>query len=384
MKKLIKKFSQNIFPLVLTMLLLLSFVSVTVAEQSNIPLNTTNTILQANNSQQLSQNLSKEDNILLGNIMSFLNNVFKLDTSKYKIEGERVSKPQNDYDKAFDFYLSSVESKIDVHCDIKDNAIVWCKLYPTKSSPIYTTTTLDVLSSAKTTLIELNTFSSKSYLSSIQNMLNNVKKIESSTTSNAELTQIIEIREVLGEELVMMSWAPFANGLVQSQNTLSLHYDTRGHLVYFHNGLDMFTIGSFEAKISEQAAIQIAMEQVQTFSWTQGDEVVSNVEIRREHVNTSLSLQRRDGGTILYPYWDVWVPLAEVYPGGVTAFHVTIWADTGEVEYFTATGFYGDPNESGIINDPQQSSLDYRLVVTLTIVATIAVTAGYLFYKKKK
>lgn len=49
------------------------------------------------------------------------------------------------------------------------------------------------------------------------------------------------------------------------------------------------------------------------------------------------------------------LPLDKEYPGGVTAFRVTIWADTGEISYFTPIGFYGDPNAVAS-PEPQQTT----------------------------
>jgi len=375
-EKILKKLNKSFLSLALPMILLLSFTSAVAAEQLEP---------QTTNPQQPSQNLTEADRNLLNTIMTFLNDVFKLDTSKYNTDLVRVDGPRNYYDKVFRVYLSSAESDLTISCDIKDNAIIWCKLYPTRGSPIYTTPSLDVLRSAKATLEDLNAFSPKNYLPTIRNMLNNVEKIKNSTISNADFTQTIDINTVFESEgeLVMMSWAPFANGLVHSQNTLSLHFDTAGHLVFFSNGLDIFSIGSFEARVLEQEAIAIAVGLVNDFAYEYYDEIVSNFEIRNEHIETRLSLQRRDMGIVLYPCWDVWVPLAEVYPGGVTAFHAVIWADTGVVEYFTATGFYGDPNDSDTMNNSQQSSLDYRIAGVFIVVA-VAVITGCIVYKKKR
>ncbi|MDR2700463.1 MAG: hypothetical protein LBC12_06660 [Nitrososphaerota archaeon] len=374
-EKILKKLNKSFLSLALTMVLLLSFISIVAAEQVEP---------QATSPQRPPQTLTEADRNLLNTIMTFLNDVFKLDTSKYNTDLVRVDGPRNYYDKVFDIYLSSAESDLEITCDIKDNAIIWCKLYPTRGSPIYTTPSLDVLRSAKLTLEDLNAFSPKSYLPVIQNMLNNIEKIENSTITNAEFTQTIDINTVFESEgeLVMMSWAPFANGLVHSQNTVALHYNTNGHLVFFSNGLDIFSIGSFAAKVLEQEAIVITVGIVNDFSYEQNGEIVSNFEIRNEYVETRLSLQRRDMGIVLYPCWDVWVPLAEVYPGGVTAFHAVIWADTGDVEYFTATGFYGDLNDLGTINNPQQSSVDYKLVSVLIVIA-VAIIAGCIVYKKR-
>ncbi len=369
--KTIKRLNQKILPLAIVLLLLLSIASVAKTEAQTRP--------------PLNDDLSEEDIAIVDNIVTFLDKVFKLDTTKYSIESVRSRTSINGVDKSFTIYLSSAESEVNIVCDIRNGAIVWCSISLPKGSPIYTTTTSNVLNNAKEALADLAVISPKSYLSSIQDMLTSVKTIENSTTSNADLTQIIDIREVIGEELIMMSWTPFANGLVYSQNTLSLHYDTSGNLRFFADDFGRFTIGTSEAKVSETEAIEIAMEQVSAFSWEQDGEVVSNVEIRNDQTLTRLSLQRRNQGDTLYPYWDVYVALDKMYLGGVTAFHVTLWADTGEVEYVKSIGFYGDPDLSGSsqLDDPQPQGGGYAVVVVLGVIAVIAVVAGYIVYKKR-
>ena len=375
---------KSVVPLVLVSLLLFTSITAVSAEQ---PTSSPNT--DTSNDQSLRPRipptiLNEENKILRDNILTFLKNVFKLDTAKYTVDVYIDKTSLLNVDKSFKLVLSSDESLVNVRCDFKDNDIVWCAIYPVRGSPIYTTATLDVLSNAKDALAELSVVSPKNYLPTLQEMLNSITKLENSKTSNAEFTQTIAI---IKDNYIRLSWEPFANGLSNSQNQLCLEY-TDGQLSFFCTYLGMFTIGTSEVAISEQEAIALAIEQVQAFSWTQDGEVVSNVTVLEHLINTKLTLELRDGNT-LYPYWEIRLGLDKMYPGGVTGFQVMMWADTGELLHITPIGTYGGIGDSSLGDtSPPQSQPQtntYTLVLAFALIALVAATTGYLVvYKRKK
>ncbi len=371
------KTNKSIITLAFTLLLMFSIANVVKAEQPITSPTLNSTLFQLGHPQSPSQTLSEENKLLQDNALTFLNNVAKLDTTEYNIEVYVDERPGPNYDKTLKFNFSSAESQIDVLCLIKDNSLFWCTITPIKGSPAFTTETSDVLSNAKDALDELQTLSPKSNLASIRSMLNSVAELKNSKTSTADFTQEISV----SGNTVRISWEPFANGLSNSQNKLTLEFDN-GNLKFFADYLGMFTIGSSEVKISEQEAIQIAIEQVKAFSWVQGNETVSNVTVLNNPVIANLTLQNR-GNATLYPYWDIWLPLDKMYPGGVTAFHVSIWADTGEIAFITPIGSNNDPTDQ-VGTTQQQPTADYNFVLVLTLIAATAIIVGYLFYKRKR
>lgn len=376
------KLNRSIIMLLLAMLLTTSIVSIANAYQQSPSSTLNNDIFQMGHPASAPQNFTEQDKVLRDNILTFLNNVAKLDTSKYNTDLFVDNRPGPNYDKILKFNFSSAESKVDVLCLIKDDSLFWCTISPVKGTPAFTTPkSSDILSNAKDALDELQAFSTKDYLPTMQSMLESVTEVKNSKTSTADFTQEIAV----SGNTVRISWEPFANGLSNPQNKLTLEFDG-GNLKFFADYLGMFTIGSSEAKISEQEAIQIAIEHAQAFSWVQDNVTVSNVTVLSDPVIANLTLQNR-GNATLYPYWDIWLPLDKMYPGGVTAFHVSIWADTGEVAYITPIGSNSDPttiNQHSSGTTQQQLSSDYTLAIAITLITATAVSVGFLFFRRKR
>ena len=380
------KIFKSVMPLVLVSLLLLTSITAANAVQPSNLINTDTSGDQAMLPRIPPSILNEENTILRDKSLTFLNKVFKLDTAKYTTDVYIPEAVVSNVDKSFNLILSSNESLVSVSCDFRDNEIVWCTLYPVRGQPIYTTEpVVDVLSDAKGVLAELAAFSPKSYLPTIQEMLNSATSLNTASISNTEITQLARITE----NSIILSWEPYSYGLSYEPNQLGLLYaDGRLNLVY--NSFGMFTMGFSEVAVSEQEAIRLAIEHVKAFSWAQDGESVSDVTVLEHLINTKLALTCRDDNK-LYPYWEVRLGLDKMYLGGVTGFQVMMWADTGELLHITPIGTYagpGDMADSQLNVPPQQSAPPqtntYTLVLVFALIALIAAATGYLIYKRKK
>ena len=175
-------------------------------------------------------------------------------------------------------------------------------------------------------------------------MLNSIIELKDSEISNANWTQKI----TTNGNMVAITWEPNANNLSNPQNNLYLEFQN-GNLQIYSNYLGLYEIGSSDVKISEAQAIQIAVDHARNFSYVQDGVTVSNFSILEDLAIANISLGNR-GNNTLYPYWSIMVPLAKEYPGGVTYFRVVMWADTGEITYFSPMGSYGDSNPAPFRN----------------------------------
>jgi hypothetical protein len=339
--------------------------------------------------------LTEQESALRDKTLTFLADVFELDLSEYN-----TIQVTADYQAPFpnsvfvNFKFESSKGKLDVTSLFSNDELLWCKLYPIKVAPMYTTSSSsNIINSAKNTIDKVNAFSPKEYLPTMRNMLNAVSKLESSKVTIGNFTQEIEVRE----NTVEMIWEPFANGLSHPQYKLYFEFKD-GHLVQYCNYLDIYKIGSSEVNISENQAIKIATNYAQIFSYDQYGETVSNFTVLENIAHAKISLDNR-GDYTLYPFWSIKLPLDRMYLGGVTSFSVGIWADTGEIEYFTPMGSYGsDPSiassEPGQTPSPtiqatsenNQAAVPDSLIIvgsTVLVAATVAITA-YLLCRRKK
>jgi hypothetical protein len=323
--------------------------------------------------------LTEQDKLLRDIALSFLTNVATFNISSYSVEVFVDNNPGPNYDKALNLKFISAESQVDMTCLFREKSLFWCTIYPVKGSPAFTTPkSSDTLSIAKDTLDKLQTFSTKDYLTTLRNMLNTVTELKSSKITTTDFTQEIAV----SGSTVTISWEPFNNGLSNPQNKLYLEFEN-GNLRFFADYLGMFKIGSSEATISEQEAIKIALDHAKAYSWEQDGETVSNVNVLDSPIIANISLQNR-GNNTLYPHWDIWLPLDKMYPGGVTAFHIGIWADTGEVAFISPLGYYGAPNTDSSETQTPQATLDYGLSVAIVLIAATIVIASYLFIKRNR
>lgn len=369
---------KNVLSFLLAVLLIFSFANMVTADLATPP----------------PQILTEEDKILVNNALQFLTNVANINTSSYQTKVRVANEAPGVYSgKTLKFNLSSAASELDVSALFTYGKLFWCTIYPIKGSPILNQpVSSDVLNTAKITIDRLQAFSARDYIPTFQNMLNSVTALQNSKTTNAGYTQEIAV----SGNTLKISWEPFANGLSNQQNKLTLEFQN-GNLEFFCNFLDMYQIGSSEVKISEAQAIQIAAERARAFSWVQDNETVSNVTVLDKLAIASISLQNR-GNNTLYPKWNILLPCDKEYPGGVTAFRATIWADTGEISYFTPIGFYGDPiavpsptpqqtpqpTTPAASENNQAAAPDSFIIGAALAATTIIIIVGYLFYKRKR
>jgi hypothetical protein len=333
--------------------------------------------------------LTEQQKVLQDKTLAFLKNVVELNLSRYSTTQVTASPSSH----GIFFKFQSSEGKLDVTSEFIDGELVWCKLYPIKDCPVYTTSSpsSDVINTAKGTLDRINTFSTKEYLPIMRSLLSTVTELKNSKITIGDFTQEIEVRE----NTVKMYWEPFANGLSSARNKLFLEFEN-GNLVQYGNYLDIYKIGSSEVKISEEQAIQIAKNYARTFSYKQYGETVSNFTVLDSIAIAKINLDDR-GNNTLYPLWNIQLPLDKMYPGGVTAFRVLMWADTGEISYFSPIGFYGGTNAVPSPGPQQTSSpttqaalvknqptVSNSLIIVLAIAVTAAITMSYLIYKRKR
>jgi hypothetical protein len=125
-------------------------------------------------------------------------------------------------------------------------------------------------------------------------------------------------------------WLYTENGVDFSPKSLSLVFENH-ILKELTDGWFLFTIGSTEVNISSEAAIQIARNAMQDFTWKADGAVVSDFSMLEEPVSAVFHPTLREAGLALIPYWEVTLYLDKAYPGGVNRIVVGIWADTGEV-----------------------------------------------------
>ncbi len=197
-------------------------------------------------------------------------------------------------------------------------------------------------------------------------------------------------------------WKYTFNGV--DYNAVSIIYQDSG--VFFSDYLSLYKIGNTDVSISKEQAIEIAMKYIETYSYTgvvnsEGKEIsveISGFNITEELTEANLATNFREPLTF-YPCWNIELYLDQkqpyanyIYPSGVYALHVGIWADNGEI--FTCTPIA----VGGIIPDSESASessplpegntetqpLNQGMLVGIIIaILTGAIAVAAVAYKKK-
>jgi hypothetical protein len=263
--------------------------------------------------------------------LDFLTAVAGVDISKYNIEKIDVLEPGFGIaEKTVKYSLESDGSKMEVVSNFKDGALVWCKIYRLEGLPILTVSSADALDSAKSLLSRYQSVSKAPYLQLMQDSLNTLTELTSITTENANMK--LEVHDEANYS--QFSWTATVNGIEMPSKQVSLVF-YNGTFETFGDYWNCFTVGNTDIKFDIDDAIQIAKEHVQNHSYNIGDIVVNNFTILDDFIVAELTMQDR-GDYVLYPWWEIRLPLDKAYLGSVTEIRVLMWADTGEVTYVEA------------------------------------------------
>jgi hypothetical protein len=169
-------------------------------------------------------------------------------------------------------------------------------------------------------------------------MLDNVE-------SNKSITKISENTklEVTGDaNSASFRWTYMVNGVEVPSKCVALFFE-QGFLNYFVDTWSLYKIGSTDILLSEEEAVEIAMNAAKTYSWKVGlggdnwtevtDFNIAGVsETKLDFGNYIENNDARGGDPFtVYPGWRIRLYLDKIYPGNVYGLDVGIWADTKDV-----------------------------------------------------
>lgn len=274
----------------------------------------------------------------------FLRDVAGLDMAKYELTFSQDS-PNTKYT------FESGNNTIDVLCDFRNGVLVACALFPMSGSPLLSQPVTDALTTAKSFVVRYQDFSQASYVQGMRDTLNAVSELEvdptdlgtmkkASSTSVGNMTLTVWMDEY---GYVLFDWMNTVNGIKNPYNRAGFGL-RNGVFDQFADDWNVYLVGSADVKISKAQAISLAMERVTGFSYDVGSATIQNLTVAKDFpVSAAVSMQPRDG--VLYPHWEIYLPLDRVYLGNVVSVRVMMWADTGEIDSIHASSTLGGPSD---------------------------------------
>ena len=286
--------------------------------------------LSADHARLLTWGISTES------VMSFLQDVVQLDTSKYYATLERNSIEYREVlggisEWIMTYRLTSDESELVLDFRFRNNTLSRYRLDVIEGTPIYSQPQpIDVIDMAENILARYQNYAEFTYLDQMRDLLHSFKELKSTEKV------VDDIKFVLTTEGndVEVRWTYTASGIDFQSKGVSLSIDN-GVLETLADGWYLFRVGSTEINISEEEAMNIALNYLESFSWStiiddQFVEVRDYIVLQEPRV-VQLLPQGREESLDLIPCYYITFYLNKVYPENVNGIGVGVWADTGEV-----------------------------------------------------
>ncbi len=237
------------------------------------------------------------------------------------------------------YTLNSNDGKVDIHYTFADGKLRKIHVLKSEGSPSLTKTATNTIETAKDFLSSYQDYSGDSFYAELGAMLNNVDAGNNLTKTSGNTK--LEVTNSEGYEI--FKWTYMFNNIEAPDKCVALGYKN-GFLKYFLDNWALYEIGSTTVNLSEEEAIDIALERSGTFSWRMGtDDNIS--EVKNFHITNAMIWEtvflsnihadtpRSQDPLMLYPIQHVWVSLDKFYPGNVHGINVYVWADTGNIAY---------------------------------------------------
>jgi hypothetical protein len=272
-------------------------------------------------------------------VINFLKDVIQLDLSKYQARLERNTMEYRAdlggvTEEVLTYSLIGQNSELGIDFRFRNQTLSRYRLDVLDGAPIYyTSQPTDIKEAARGLVERYQTYENITYIAPMKALLDAINDSEDTSVTIGDL-QLDVTSE--GKD-VQFQWSYTTHGICYQAKGLTLNYDG-GLLEMLTDGWFLYTVGSTAVNYTPEQAIQIALNNVDGFSWTYGSETVTDYTILEDDITVEMWPHYRESNLELIPYWYVVMPLDKIYAGNVDQISVGIWADTGKVtEYRTVT-----------------------------------------------
>jgi hypothetical protein len=325
---------------------------------------------------------------------AILSNVSEFNLDKYTI-AQKIYPNYSYYDVVPEsnivYTLISDTSKLKISLTYANGKLHILNVAEIEGAPTMTKTYNNPLDQAKSFLNNYHTLTGNSLYQELSLMLDKTGSSQNTTTTSGNLQLVVNGS---AKDTTFM-WTYVSNGAEARHKCISLGF-TDGLLRYFVDTWDLYKIGNTTINLSQEEAIEIAMEQAKNFSWIVGSgnnsieakdfNVTKAMETKLTFANSLYADKQRDTDPLeLYPIWRIGVGLDKFYPGNVYGINVEIWADTKEIRHIqeafstlpaelVESQLFGDSqtavSENQLNTFGANSSLLYIAIVSIVVVVS--------------
>ena len=329
-----------------------------------------------------------EEKSLPDQLLVFLENIIKLDLSKYTVNKLEPRFRYNDDLAGLSQLTGLIQlrslrelNELDVGYSFVNGTLNYVIMHVQAGSPLYTQKISDMNTKVKGFMEDYQACTGDEEVAIMRSIVDDtdITKNSSSTSNNIKLE--VEIMPTY----MSFNWKYTFNGAKFSG--INLCFDDNGTFRSFRDDRSYFKIGGTDVNISAEQAKSIALKRAENLSYNIRGRVIEDFVILEDRVRCELFTMGRDNPLMAYPYWTVILPLDKPYPGFVDWFEITLWADTGEIIDCSPMGG-GGSLPANTPTPPANSfvslSGDALVFVGAGAIVTIAVLAGITAVMAKK
>jgi len=306
--------------------------------------------------------------------LAFLEDVVLLDMTKYNATLEIYDERYPDELQGLAqhnmlYILVSDESELEAAFGFKNESFAHCML-GTLGSPLYAEPQpANTVDAAKDFLQRYQAYTGDPDFDGVRDFegVRSILDTVDVTENGTAMSDHVKLEVISRTGYTALVWEYVLDGVAFPWMTLEFR---NGIVCGFDDNWRLYTAGSTDINFSEEEAINVTLEHLEDFSWTAGDEEVTEFKIIEEPRPVELITTRNKEPLTLYPCWRIELYLDKIYPGNINRILLTIWADTGEVISCIPLGGGGGPPI------PEFSSW---IILPLFITATLAI----IIYKKR-
>jgi len=279
--------------------------------------------------------------------LAFLDDVVMLDMTKYNatLEIFDVRYPDELHGLAQHnvlYILVSDESELEAAFGFKNESFAHCML-GTLESPLYSEPQpANIVDFAKGFLQRYQTYTGDPDFDGVRDYdeTRSILDIVGVTENVTAISNNVKLEVIRRTDYTALIWDYVLDGVAFPWMTLEFR---NGFVCGFDDIWRLYKAGSTDINYSEEEAINVALGYLEDFSWTAGDEEVTNFAIVEEPRYVELFATRSREPLTVYPYWRIELYLDKVYPGNINRISLAIWADTGEIISCLPLGSGGGP-----------------------------------------
>jgi hypothetical protein len=279
--------------------------------------------------------------------LAFLEDVVLLDMTEYNatLEIHDVCYPDELQGLAQHnvlYILVSDEGEVEAAFGFKNESFAHCML-GTFASPFYSEPQpANIVDNAKDFLQRYQAYTGDPNFDGVRDFeeMRSILDTVDVTENVTAMSDHVQLEVISRTDYTALVWEYVLDGVPFPWMTLEFR---NGIVCGFDDNWCLYTAGSTDINFSEEEAVNVALEYLEDFSWTAGDEEVTDFEIIEEPRTVELITTMSREPLTLNPCWRIELYLDKIYPGNINRIVLAIWADTGEVISCTPLGGGGPP-----------------------------------------